>query len=61
MKVHELITELQKHSPRMEVQIQVNEREYLKAQTVKTNYLHDDSCEFDDDECLKEYVVIQYE
>jgi len=65
MKVHELITELQKHDPEMEVQIQVNESEYWIAKTVRQKDLfsNEDATFCYDTDLLKPepYVVIQYE
>ena len=66
MKVHELITELQKHDPEMEVQIQqgVDEFEYVLCQSVKTMELIDGDAwciEAEDEIEAKPYVVIQYE
>ena len=65
MKVHELITELEKHDPQLVVQIQYNEGAYLKAQTVKQKDLfsREDAGfpEIDSEIEAKPYVVIQYE
>ena len=66
MKVHELITELQKHDPEMEVQIQqgFEEYAYVLCQGVKTIDLIDGDAwcpEVEDEIEAKPYVVIKYE
>ena len=66
MTVHELITELQKHGPNLDVQIQqgFEEWDYVLCQCVKIMELidADDWCPEAEDEIEgKPYVVIKYE